>query len=1605
MSRVRRIGLIAGASLLGLVLLLGIGIFVTVQTQWFRDFVRAKIVSTVEEATGGRVELGSFAFTWNRLRADIRDFVIHGLEPAGAAPLFRAKHVQVDLKLLSPLKGFMELNYLLVDTPQANLMIFADGKTNIPAPKIKKPSDKTGLETIVDLAIRKFDLVNASAAFASQPAAINASGRDLRVHLAYNMLNPSYSGELSTTLFVRSGNNDPVNANVKLPVTLEKDKVTLANATIETAQSKLVISGAIENLAAPTPRSSAHINASISLDEVRRAAGLAIPLDLRGGPQFLTADITAAADGESVRIQSARANLGASSIEASGVLKEQNKPGTVQFNATLALAELGRMFKVEQRPEGVVKVGGNASLRENSDYLITANVSGRGIAIRQGTTRLSNIALDTAVTADPHRIELAGVRLAALGGAFTGSAAIQEMQQFKVAGRLASFDIGTVAAAFLNRPLGYSGIVSGPIQAEGDLKNATAVVARANLAIAPGRSGVPVSGKLAVDYNGRASTVTLGPSFLQLPHTRVDLSGALNKQIEARIVSRDLADFRPLGNIPVALDNGVATVTATVRGSLRDPRVTARAEVSNFAVQDRQFSRFAADISASAAGAAVTNAVLSRGLLQANFAGTVGLRNWKPENDQPLKVDATVRNGDVADVLALAGQSDIKATGVLALDAHIAGTVGSPTGTADLRVVNGTIEGEHFDSLTARANMTPQAIDVPSLSLVAGPSRIDANATYQHPLNDLSRGTVRAHVASNQVQLAQFQSLIKDRPGLRGVLSLNGDVQGNVVPGADFEIVSLKADLGVRNLEMEGRNLGDLTATASGNGNSVDYNVNSNFAGSTVRVTGRTLLTGNHDTTATANIANLPIEQVLIVAGRRDIPVRGTLSASGQVSGTAQAPNVNAELTVVDGVAYQEPFDRLQAALAYTDTAIELRSARLDAGPSNLTASGNFTHPAGDTQNGQIKFRVESNQLQLAQFKTIQQAKPGLAGALQLTADGAATLRQGTPLFSQLNANVAARGVSVDNKPLGDLTATAATRGQEVVFDLNSNLARADIRGAGRMQLTADYPIDAKVTFDNVTYTGLLPLIGGPQQPFEASANGQITVAGPVSKIDQLRGTVQIARLEAHSVPAQAGRKPRVEFELHNEGPIVAALEKSLVTVKSARIVGPFTDLSLTGTASIADPKTLNLRANGSVQLEIAEAFTPNVFASGAVALNAAVTGTMDKPIVNGALKLQNASFNLLDVPNGLSNANGTVTFTGTQAIIQNLTGETGGGKVTLGGFVSYGGPELNFRVTANADRIRITAPENLTTQASARLVAAGTSDRSLVTGTVTIEDISMRSNSDVGSFLNQAAAPPPARSASTGVLAGMRLDVKIQTAPEVQVRTALTQNVRLDANLSLRGSADNPGMIGRVVVTQGEVVFFGSKYNIDQGTVSFFDPNRINPRLNINLETTVQGIAVTLSVTGPIDRMKLTYRSDPPMPFTDLVSLLASGKAPTTDPVLAARASTGPEQNLQQQGASALLGQAVANPVSGRLQRLFGVSRLKIDPQITGTTNTPAATMTLQQQISKDITFTYIQDVTQSNPQVIRVEWAIDPHWSAIAQRDRNGMFNVNFYYKKRFH
>jgi translocation and assembly module TamB len=224
-----------------------------------------------------------------------------------------------------------------------------------------------------------------------------------------------------------------------------------------------------------------------------------------------------------------------------------------------------------------------------------------------------------------------------------------------------------------------------------------------------------------------------------------------------------------------------------------------------------------------------------------------------------------------------------------------------------------------------------------------------------------------------------------------------------------------------------------------------------------------------------------------------------------------------------------------------------------------------------------------------------------------------------------------------------------------------------------------------------------------------------------------------------------------------------------------------------------------------------------------------------------------------------------------------------------------------------------------------------------------------------------------------------------------------------VDANLRLKGTASNPALLGRINITQGQVVFYGTRYTINQGSISFFNPLKIDPIFDIDLETKARGIDVTLTVSGPLNKLNLTPRSDPPLQFNEIVALLATGRTPTSDPSLLAQQATAP-QSWQQMGASALLGQAIANPVAGRLQRFFGVSNLRIDPTLPGIESNPQARLTVEQQVTPDIVVTYVTNVTNSNPQVVRVEWSVSKQWSVVVLREENGVASLDFFYKKRF-
>ena len=111
-------------------------------------------------------------------------------------------------------------------------------------------------------------------------------------------------------------------------------------------------------------------------------------------------------------------------------------------------------------------------------------------------------------------------------------------------------------------------------------------------------------------------------------------------------------------------------------------------------------------------------------------------------------------------------------------------------------------------------------------------------------------------------------------------------------------------------------------------------------------------------------------------------------------------------------------------------------------------------------------------------------------------------------------------------------------------------------------------------------------------------------------------------------------------------------------------------------------------------------------------------------------------------------------------------------------------------------------------------------------------------------------------------------------------------------------------------------------------------------------------------------------------------------------------------QPTYSESASNAILGQALNSAVSSRVQRLFGVSRIKISPELGGGQTDPNAQVTIEQQVSKNFTVTYITDLTHTstgNQQFIQVEYNYSRNLSIIGSRDQYGVVSFDVRIRQR--
>ncbi|HWF48679.1 MAG TPA: translocation/assembly module TamB domain-containing protein [Bryobacteraceae bacterium] len=733
--------------------------------------------------------------------------------------------------------------------------------------------------------------------------------------------------------------------------------------------------------------------------------------------------------------------------------------------------------------------------------------------------------------------------------------------------------------------------------------------------------------------------------------------------------------------------------------------------------------------------------------------------------------------------------------------------------------------------------------------------------------------------------------------------------------------------------------------------------------------------------------------------------VRGVASGSGTIAGTIENPSGNAKIGVDSLDAYGELLNRIQFSAALRGDDLQIASGKIQAGPASASFSAEYRHAKGSWDDGTAQLKLDSNGFPLASVSLVHKYEPELNA--QFEVHGQAAFRIVRDQFQPLKADgtLSFRHVTLRGISFGGATVSAVTQGQVIEAKIAGDLRTTQLNGSARIQIAEGYPAQGALHLGRIDLGTIYTLAGRSRPlPFNGSLRGDILLDGPLLDPNRFKGSLRIDDIQVNPIlPAVAKRTLNSgDLTLRNMAPIVVEVANGSALVRGFEIGGKDTSISVTGSIPLTAAKTMDLHADGSVNLKIFQLADPNVLSTGVSTIDATFGGTYREPTANGRLELKNASFFLNNVPNGLSDVNGTLRFDGNRATIEKLIAHSGGGDLSMAGFVSFGTGPLVYQLTGTANQVRVRYTGGISATANSSLRFSGTSDASVLSGSVTVTKASFNPSTDIGALLAKTAAPVPAPSNEKGFLEGAQFDVRVESSPSLQLSTYLSQDVQAEVDMRLRGTPDHPTVLGSISVNEGDIKIFGTTYTINRGEINFQNPARIEPVLDLDLLTEAGGIAVDITVSGPLSKLNINYRSDPPLQPRDIVALLTVGRTPDISSNLSSSQTTNDYSALQS-GANTVLGQAFA-PVSNRLSKLFGITNIKIDPLVQGITNTPQARLTVQQQISKSITVTYITNLQQTSEQIFRLEWAFSSQYSLVALRDDNGEFGIDILFKKRF-
>ncbi len=693
-------------------------------------------------------------------------------------------------------------------------------------------------------------------------------------------------------------------------------------------------------------------------------------------------------------------------------------------------------------------------------------------------------------------------------------------------------------------------------------------------------------------------------------------------------------------------------------------------------------------------------------------------------------------------------------------------------------------------------------------------------------------------------------------------------------------------------------------------------------------------------------------------------------------AGTASVQLSNAGL-------YGETVRSATAQVLVHGATIRVQALRAELWAGQITGGASY-----NLESAAFEANLEGEGLALGQSPLAQKA-PELGGTVSFSLEGS-----GTPQAPHLTLDVQSPEIRFGSESLASFTLKATSRDREVTFSGSAGYLDRPLQVDGSVQVVAPYPFEVRARITDLDLTPFLKEFTSFQlTDFSGSVGASVEVSGDLSDLPavQAKGTLP-------SLEVSVGT-----YGVHLAHPLKFSYQHELLTLDQTSLAGPDTDLSIGGTANFKDSQ-LSGKVSGGVNLRLVNAFLSQGEVQGELQLETSIAGPFDGPRLVGTASLSSFFLSIPDLPVNIEDGRGTLKFTSNQVSIDSFSGRTDYGNFgASGGIFLEGLTPVRWQVNVTANSLNIPYPAGFTTILDADVDFAKAEKGELLSGAVYIRSAEFDKNIALPDLILQLGKPSTLKPGSA-TQKSPSLDLTVEAYRSLRINNNLADIVA-SGDFSVVGTLDDPIILGSLTIDDGALKLEGNDYEITRGTVNFDNPRKTNPYFNFEAETQVREYEIFILIRGPLDRLQMTFRSEPPLSTANIVSLLAAGQ--TEQEILGtdtgARTSSG---TLAAFGAGTLLTKTLGASVENQASRLFGIDRFSIDPFVDDSqSRDPGARITLGKQITKELGVSYISSLANSfQEQTVVIEYKLTDWLTVVGTSDTTGVVGIDFKLRKRF-